>query len=192
MKLIYDELRCSVKINLAFKFVLQNIQVDSTFQYFYPANNNTVFETPKVLSDERDLHNILNSLEKNDLSEDLVRQRPDTMWKKYCLINVTFFLYHLTDIPLGCHQVPLPSIFIQNRPVKCFVSDSRDRPFDDNLCMFWAVAYHLYDESEYQEQNFTLFGNFINITKQSTESFLVVEMCQLEVLEKIIECNIQL
>ena len=192
MRFIYDELHCSVKINLAFGFVLQNIQDDSTFQYFYPANNNTVFETPKVLSDERDLHKILNSLEKNDLFEDLVRQRPDTKWKLHCLINVTFFLYHLTDIPLGCHQVQLPSILIQNRLVKCFVSDSRNRPFDDNLCMFRAVAYHLYGESEYQQQYVTLFEKFINITKQSTESFPGVEMGQLEVLEKIIECNIQL
>ena len=60
---IYDELNCTVKVNLAFGFILQNIQNDDNFQYYYPAENNTVFETPKVLSDRDDLNSILNRLE---------------------------------------------------------------------------------------------------------------------------------
>ena len=41
---IYEELNCTVKVNLAFGFILQNIQNDENFQYNYPAENNTVFE----------------------------------------------------------------------------------------------------------------------------------------------------
>ena len=96
-------------MNLAFGFILQNIQNDDNFQYYNPAENNTVFETTKVLSDRDDLNSILNRLEQKNLFEDLIKERPDTKWKMHSLKNVTFFLYHLTNVPLGCYETQIPT-----------------------------------------------------------------------------------
>ena len=63
------------------------------------------------------------------------------------------------------------------------------KPFDDNHCMFRAVAYHLHD---FKEKSVELFKKFIGVTKQSENNFAGVDTNQIQYLEKIIEKNIQL
>ena len=65
------------------------------------------------------------------------------------------------------------------------------KPFDDNLCMFRAVAYHLHGVVDFKEKSVELFKKFIGVTKQSENNF-GVDTNQIHYLEKIIENNIQL
>ena len=66
------------------------------------------------------------------------------------------------------------------------------KPFDDNLCMFRAVAYHLHGVVDFKEKSVEFFKKFIGVTKQSENNFPGVDTNQIHHLEKITENNIPL
>ena len=49
-----EKLKCAAKLNLAFGFILKNIE-DGKFRYFYPHQNQNQMEPPKFASNTDDL-----------------------------------------------------------------------------------------------------------------------------------------
>ena len=45
---VFKELKCAAKVNLAFGFVLENVE-DGSSRYFYAHENNTVMERSKLV-----------------------------------------------------------------------------------------------------------------------------------------------
>ena len=62
-------------------------------------------------------------LRQDEFLPNLINQRPDTKWKFYCVTNVTFFVFLLSGVPLGCIEQSIPSTLLRSPIVKCFVSD---------------------------------------------------------------------
>ena len=120
---VYNDLPSSAKINISFGFVLQSEHNSDEFRYFYAADNNPIFLNPLVHSDDSDLSFIKSKLRSEDFLPNLINQRPDTKWKFYCVTNVTFFVFLLSGVPLGCVQQSIPPSLLRNPLVKCFVSD---------------------------------------------------------------------
>ena len=192
MDYIFQRLSCSVKINLAFGFVMQNVGETDVFKYFYPANNNTVFSVPIVLSDRDDLQSLKERIDREELHENLLMHRNDTKWKVYTLTNVSFFLYHMKDFPLGCGTVNLPDILLKNKEVMCLLRDRNSRNlFNDNLCMIRALAYELFGQIEYVERTMEVFSKFLRYTNQEPDGFPGVAFDQIPILEKILSVNVQ-
>ena len=111
---VYNDLPSSAKINISFGFVLQSVYNSDEFRYFYAADNNPIFLNPMVLSDDSDLNFIKSKLRSEDFLPNLINQRPDTKWKFYCVTNVTFFVFLLSGVPLGCITQNIPSILLRN------------------------------------------------------------------------------
>ena len=148
---VYNELPSSAKINISFGFVLQSVQIPEEFRYYYAADNNLVFVNPMVLSNDSDLNFIKSKLRENEILRNLINQRPDTKWKFYCVTNVTFFVFLLSGVPLGCIEQSIPSALVKNPLVKCFVSDCDKKPYQDNLCMYRALSYEIHGSDELQQ-----------------------------------------
>ena len=53
---VLDKLKCVAKLNLAFSFILKNIE-DGKFRYFYAHENNTLLEQSKHVSNKDDMAN---------------------------------------------------------------------------------------------------------------------------------------
>ena len=51
---VLDKLKCVAKLNLAFGFILKNIE-DGKFRYFYAHENNTLLEQSKLVSNKDDM-----------------------------------------------------------------------------------------------------------------------------------------
>ena len=51
----FDEMSCTVKLNIAFGFDLKSIMDNDSFKYYYAADNNTVFLNPVLISQQSDL-----------------------------------------------------------------------------------------------------------------------------------------
>ena len=51
----FNELSCAVKINLSLGFVLHDLVETQDYRYFYPADNNPLFQLPLTLVNEEDL-----------------------------------------------------------------------------------------------------------------------------------------
>ena len=123
----YNELPSSVKINISYGFVLQSVQNPEEFRYYYTAHNNPVFLNPMVLSDDSHLNYIKSMLRQDEFLPNLINQRPDTKWKFYWVTNVTFFVFLLSGVPLGCIEQSIPSTLLRSPINKCFVSDCENK-----------------------------------------------------------------
>ena len=110
---VFQQLKCAAKINLAFGFVLKNIE-DASCRYFYAHENNTLLERSKLLSTGDDLEHIKTLLAGTDVIESCARERANTKWKFLKLTNVTIFAALLKDIPMGCKDAVLPEPLLKN------------------------------------------------------------------------------
>ena len=67
------------KLNASFGLILQKRSTEE-LNLFHPSNNNTIFDSPKLVSNAADLILLLNDMERNDVCEYAKNQRPDTNW----------------------------------------------------------------------------------------------------------------
>ena len=188
---VYNELPSSAKINISFGFVLQSVQNPEEFRYYYAADNNPVFLNPMVLADDSDLNYIKSKLREDEILPNLINHRPDTKWKFYCVTNVTFFVFLLSGVALGCITQNIPSILLRNGYLKCFVSDCEKKPYQDNLCMFRALAYELHGSNELQQNTMELMQMFLSATRRDDETFPGIHEDDIPVLEALVDRNIQ-
>ena len=161
------------------------------YRYFYAADNNPIFLNPLVLSDDSDLSFIKSKLRSEDFLPNLINQRPDTKWKFYCVRNVTFFVFLLSGVPLGCVQESIPPSLLRNPLVKCFVSDCELKPYQDNLCMFRALAYELNGSVNLQQNTEKLTQMFLSATGKDGESFPGIHEDDIPFFEELTDRNIQ-
>ena len=141
---VFKELKCAAKINIAFGFVLKNIEVGMC-RYFYAHENNSIMEKSKLVCTPDDFVNLKEKLQKKDIIDLCTRERANTKWKSYKLTNVRVFAALLKDIPMGCKDTVLPEPLLKNCNVNCLNFErNSSQPYNDNLCLFRAVALHFF------------------------------------------------
>ena len=64
-------------------------------KFFHPSNNNTIFELPKRVLDERDYENLREDLERRDVVEYVNTQRPGTKWRVVKIVCMRFDVYKI-------------------------------------------------------------------------------------------------
>ena len=118
------------KINYSLAYVLRNIETNE-LRYFHSSyNNHLMLETALLISNRQELLGFLNSIAEESFIENITR--PDTKWKVIEISNLTFYINHLQDAPLGA-PILLPD-FIMNNHGLANVSA------EDNLCFFRCLA----------------------------------------------------
>ena len=71
---VFKELKCAAKVNLAFAFVLKNIE-NGMCRYFYALENNEVMEISKLVCTPDDITNLKEKLQKRDIVHLCTRER---------------------------------------------------------------------------------------------------------------------
>ena len=141
---VFKELKCAAKVTIAFGFVLKNIEAGMC-RYFYAHENNTNMEKSKLVCTLDDIVNLKEKIQNTDVIDLCTRERANTKWKFYKLTNVTVFAALLKDIPMGCKDTVLPGPIMKNHIVNCLTFERSTRQLcNDNLCLFRAVALHLF------------------------------------------------
>ena len=157
---VFKELNYAVKVNLAFGFVLKNIE-DGMCRYFYPHENNTIMERSKLVCTQADMTNLENKMKKMGIVDICTGDRANTKRNFYRLTNLTIFASLLKDVLMGCKEAVLPEPLLKNHNVNCLTSERKTRqPYNDNLCSFRALALHLYGNEKLEDEtskNFKLF-----------------------------------
>ena len=96
-------------------------------------------------------------------------------WKFYKLTTITFFAALLKDVPLGCKDTVLPQPLLKNHNVNCLTSERNARqPYNDNLCLFRALALHSRGNEKLEEEtpkNFNLSSK--TVSKETSQNFKV-------------------
>ena len=148
---VLEELECAPKNNLEFVFVLKNID-DGMCRYFYAHENNTFMERSKLVCTQADMTNLKDRMQKMDIVDLCTRERSNTKWKFYKLTNLTIFASLLRDVPMGCKDTVLPDPLSKNHNVNCLTFERNTcQPYNDNLCLFRALALHLHGNEKQEE-----------------------------------------
>ena len=73
----FKNLKSAAKVNLAFQFILKNIE-DRGFRYFYAHENNTLLDRSKLVCTHDDLAKLKDFLNKTDVVESCSLERMNT------------------------------------------------------------------------------------------------------------------
>ena len=158
----FNNLKCAAKVNLAFGFILKNIK-DGGFSYFYANENNTLLDRSKLVCTDDDMAKLKDFLNKTDVIDSCSRERMNTKWRFYKFTNLTVFAALLKDVPMGCKNTVLPEPLLSIRIINCLTYEENTRqPYNDNMCLFRALALHLHGTQRLEEVTSKIFNLFIN------------------------------
>ena len=188
---VFKELECAAKVNLAFGFVLKNIE-DGMRRYFYAHENNTVMERAKLVCTQADMTNLKDRMQKIDIVDLCIRERANTTWKFYKLTNLTIFGSLLKDVPMGCKDTVLAEPLLKNHNVNCLTFERNTlQPSNDNLCLFRALALHLHGNKKLEEKTSKIFNLLLNNSWEGDPSkFQGVHMTDIPKVEEMLHLNI--
>ena len=189
----FNNLKCAAKVNLAFGFILKNIE-DGGFRKFYAHENNTLLDRSKIVCTHDELAKLKDFLNKTDVIESCSRERMNTKWRFYNLTNLTVFSAPLKEVPMGCKDAVLPELLLKNHTINCLRYEGNTRqPYNDNLCLFRALALHLHGTQQLEEETSKLFNLFINkMDALSADQFQGVHVNDIPFVEDLPNLNIVL
>ena len=95
----FNNLKCAAKLNLAFGFILKNIE-DGWFRYFNAHEYNTLLDRSKLTCTRDDKEKLKDILNKSDVIESCSRESLSTKWRLYKLTNLTVFAALLKNLPM--------------------------------------------------------------------------------------------
>ena len=191
LDLVFNGLKCAAKVNLAFGFVLKNVE-DGSRRYYYAHENNTFMERSKLVCTPDDIINLKEKLQKMDVVDLCTRERANTKWKFHKLTNLTVFVAVLEDVPVGCKDSVLPEPLLKNQKVNCLTFEQNTKkPYKDNLCLFRALALHLHGNERLEEETSKIFNLFLNNCGETDPSkFQGVHMTDIPKVEEMWQLNI--
>ena len=188
---VFKELICNAKVNLAFGFVLK-IFGDGMCRYFYAHENITVMERSKLVCTQTDKTNLKDRMQKMDIVDICTRERANTKWKFYKLTNLTIFAPLLKDVPMSCKDTILPEPLLKNHNVNCLAFEKNTlQLYNDNLCLFRALALHLLGNKKLEEETSKIFNLLLNNSEERDPSkFQGVHMTDIPQVEEMLQLNI--
>ena len=160
-KEVFEKLNCAAIINLSLGFILRKVDTDE-YQYFYAHENNTFFEKFHLFCSKGDLVALQDRVEKMDLIETCAQERASTKWRYALTTNVTIFCALLNNIPMKCLDAVIPEQMLRRRDVNCLVTNGYGETYKDYLCLFRAVAVHLYGSAELKTNAAKLYSDFLH------------------------------
>ena len=189
----FNNLKCAAKVNLAFGFILKNIE-DGGFRYFYAHENSTLLDRSEPMCTHDDLAKLKDFFNQTDVIESCIRGRMNRKRRFYKLTNLTVFAALLKDVPMGCKNAVLPEPLLKKCTINCLTYEENTRqPYNDNLCLFRAIALQLHGSQRLEEETSKLFNLFINkMDGLSADQFQGVHTNDIPTVEDVLTLNIVL
>ena len=129
----------------------------------YAHENSTLLHRSILVCSHDDLAKLKDFLNKTDVIESCSRERMNTKSRLYKLTNLTVLAALLKDVPVGCKNAVIPELLLKNHTINCPTYEENTRqPYNDNLCLFRALALHLHGTQRLEEETSKLFNLFIN------------------------------
>ena len=110
------------------------------------------------------------------------------------MTNLSVFAALLKDVPMGCKNAVLPEPLLRIGTINCLMYEENTRqPYNDNLCLFRALALHLHGTQRLEEETSKIFNLFINkMDGLSPNKFQGVHMNDIPTVEDLLTLNILL
>ena len=147
---IYQDQSSTFKLNLSFGIILENIETGE-FRYFRAYSNDPIFNSPLHISRKEDLIKLREKLSELDITQYIMKARPNTHWRPALVTNVRYYITS-TGFPLGS-PISLPPHVMQSKSVLTLLSPYNSNiPYDDNYCLFRSIALFLAGEDLYKRE----------------------------------------
>ena len=111
-----------------------------------------------------------------DLVETCAQERANTKWRCALTTDVTIFCVLLNNIPMGCLDAVILEQLLRRSDVNCLVTNGKRKNYKDYLCLFRAVAVHLYESAELERNAAKLFSDFLHESGHDAINFRGVSM----------------
>ena len=170
LKEVFEKFNCAAKINLSLEFILRNVDTDE-YRYFYAHEKNTFFEKSHLLCSKGDLVSLQHRVEKMDSVENCAQESANRKWRNALTTNVKIFCAILNNIPMGCLDAVITEQLLRRSDINCLVSNGYGETYKDYLCLFRAVAVHLYGSGELETNAAKLFSDFLHESGHNAISF---------------------
>ena len=143
------------------------------------------------MSNKDDMTKLKEILKKTDVIESCTKERSNTKWRFLKLTNLNIFDALLRDIPMGCKDAVLPESLLKNHTFSCLTYERNTRkPYNDNVCLFRALALHLHGNERLEEETSKFFNLFlVNSTNPDPSKFQGVCMDATPSVEDIVGIN---
>ena len=195
---VYDRQQSAFRINLEFGLILVNTD-SGEYRYFTPYANESLFDRPIYVSRRQDLHRLRLRLERLNITDFILRQRPDTKWKPVLVTNVRFTVYSL-NYPLGTVNLKLPDHVKNSKAIIALDKTSEGKFYKDHLCAFRCLATHRgHQRDRLETHTKELFNKWVeyiqhkcpdNTISSNARDFKGVELSQLAYFEKCFKINV--
>ena len=194
---VFEKSESRFKIQASHGFILRKNADDDesddekTFRYFHACENNAaLFDQPQPIHNENDFNTFVNDLSEKDHLEFARQERPNSKFTVEKIMNTSFYIYDMSDFPMGSSDTPLPAYFSKCRGLHILRNDDKGRPYSDQKCFFRCLALHkgakltkLYTKTQ------ILLRRFMRYTKKPR--FEGVRMSDLEACEKIFGVGVE-
>ena len=129
------------KINYAHSFILHNKTTDE-YRFWHASRGfGRVLDKPIVINKYEDLPKILKAVNEKDMWDWAWQFRPNSAWTVAGITSTTFFVDRLENFPIGA-ATTLPDFIMKNEAIAKLLKDGHNKPYNDNLCFFRALALH--------------------------------------------------
>ena len=93
---------------------------------------------------------------------------------------------------MGCKDAVLPKPLLKNCTLNCLTLEENTRqPYNDNLCLFRALALHLHGNQRLEEETSKIFNLFINeMDGLGADQFQGIHMNDIPIVEDLLTLNI--
>ena len=188
---LFKKLNCAAKINLAFRIILKNIE-DGLCRSFYAPENKTIMDRSKLVCAQAYMTILKDRRQKMEIVHICTRDRIHTKWKIYKLTNLPVFVLLLKDIPMGCNDTVSHEPLLKNHNVDCFTFERNTKqPYNDNLCLFRALALHLHGDEKLEEETSKTLNFFPKHSEEGDVSkFQNVHLNDLPKAEDLLQLNV--
>ena len=148
-------------------------------------------ERSKLVCTQADMANLKVRMQRIYIVDICTQERANTKWKFYKLTILTIFASLLKVVSMGCKVTVLPEPLLKNHNVNCLTFDRNARqPYNDNLCLFRALALHLHGNEKLEEETSKIFNLFLNNCGEGDPSkFRGVHMTHIPKVEEMLNLN---
>lgn len=193
---IYDRQNKAFWLNLEFGLILKNSETGE-YRYFKPYHNHEVFQSPIYISKRIHLKRLQYRMQRLNITDYILRQRPDTKWKPFLITNVRIVIYHMSFV-LGKVKVTVPEYVKRSKSIISMTTNQKGVVYEDNLCAFRCLALHRDNDwllLEIGTQK--LFEKWVSFNKTQNmkinsdlQSFPGITLDQIVYFEKCSEINV--
>jgi hypothetical protein len=131
------------KINFSHSFLLKNKESGDLSFYHASANNHSALPSPRLINSKQDFTSFLDEIQDTDILGHVQKERPSSNYAVEKIMSTSFYLYPLSDFPIGCGCDDLPPFITNNRFIHTLQKDENHGfVYQDGLCLFRCLALH--------------------------------------------------